>query len=213
MALFRSKPSQKKPDTLISISHLHGSARSNERSFVRTDFYLREKQTVTMASRLYVGNLAYSTTDEGLRDFFAAAGEVKTAEVVIERSSGRSKGFGFVEMASDDGAQAAINTLNGKMLDSRPIRIDFAKPKEDRPRTGGGGGGGSYGDRPRSSYNGGGGGGGGGYSGGGGSRSSGGGGGNRSSGGSRSSGGGGGGNRSSGGDRDRRRDNYGEDEF
>jgi RNA recognition motif-containing protein len=159
-----------------------------------------------MASRLYVGNLAYSTTDEGLRDFFAAAGEVKTAEVVIERSSGRSKGFGFVEMASDDGAQAAINTLNGKMLDSRPIRIDFAKPKEDRPRTGGGGGG-SYGDRPRSSYNGGGGGGGGGYSGG--NRSSGGG--NRSSGGgNRSSGGG---NRSNGGDRDRRRESYGEDEF
>lgn len=164
-----------------------------------------------MASRLYVGNLAYSTTDDGLRDFFAAAGEVKTAEVVIERSSGRSKGFGFVEMASDDGAQAAINTLNGKMLDSRPIRIDFAKPKEDRPRTGGGGGGGgSYGDRPRSSYNGGGGGGGGGYSGGS-NRSSSGGGSNRSS----SSGGG---NRSSGGDRnggnrDRRRENYGADEF
>lgn len=156
-----------------------------------------------MASRLYVGNLAYSTTDDGLRDFFAAAGEVKTAEVVIERSSGRSKGFGFVEMATDDGAQAAISTLNGKMLDSRPIRIDFAKPKEDRPRTGGGGGGSSYGDRPRSNYNSGG--GGGGYSGGG-NRSSGGG--NRSS---------SGGNRS-GGDRnrsggDRRRDNYEEGEY
>lgn len=155
-----------------------------------------------MASRLYVGNLAYSTTDEGLREFFAAAGEVKTAEVVIERSSGRSKGFGFVEMASDDGAQAAINTLNGKMLDSRPIRIDFAKPKEDRPRTGGGGS--SYGDRPRSSYNGG---GGGGYSGG-----------NRSSSGGSSSGNRGsssGGNRDRNRDRDRdhRRDNHGEEEY
>ncbi|MCS6849338.1 MAG: RNA-binding protein [Anaerolineae bacterium] len=91
-----------------------------------------------MASRLYVGNLAYSTTDEGLRNFFAAAGEVKSAEIVFERGSGRSKGFGFVEMATDEGAQNAINTLNGKLLDQRPIRIDFAKPKEERPRSVGG---------------------------------------------------------------------------
>lgn len=173
-----------------------------------------------MASRLYVGNLAYSTTDDGLREFFAAAGEVKTAEVVIERSSGRSKGFGFVEMASEDGAQDAINTLNGKMLDSRPIRIDFAKPKEDRPRTGGGGGYG--GDRPRSSYNGGGGGGSynsagssnagsaGGYSSGGSNSNS------RSSdrgGNSRSSNSGGAGGRDRGRDRDRKRETYQEDEF
>lgn len=85
-------------------------------------------------SRLYVGNLAYSTTDVGLRDFFSVAGEVKSAEIVIERGSGRSKGFGFVEMATEEGAHNAINTLNGKLLDQRPIRIDFAKPKEDRPR-------------------------------------------------------------------------------
>jgi RNA recognition motif-containing protein len=166
-----------------------------------------------------VGNLAYSTTDDGLRDFFAAAGEVKTAEVVIERSSGRSKGFGFVEMASEDGAQDAINTLNGKMLDSRPIRIDFAKPKEDRPRTGGGGGYG--GDRPRSSYNGGGDRGGsynsagsnagnsaGGYSSGGSSNRGGDRGGN-----SRSSNGGGTAGRDRGRDRDRKRETYQEDEF
>ncbi len=165
-----------------------------------------------MASRLYVGNLAYSTTDDGLRDFFASAGDVKSAEVVIERSSGRSKGFGFVEMASDDGAQAAINTLNGKMLDSRPIRIDFAKPKEDRPRTGGGGGGyNSGGDRPRSSYSGGSSGGySSGYSGGGGSgsndRSS-------SSGGNSSNRSNGGGSRDRGRDRDRRRETHQEDEF
>ncbi len=101
-----------------------------------------------MASRLYVGNLSYSTTDDGLRDFFAAAGNVKSAEVVIERSSGRSKGFGFVEMETDKGANNAMNQLNGQMLDQRPIRIDFAKPKEDRPRSfggGGSGGGGGYG--------------------------------------------------------------------
>lgn len=92
-----------------------------------------------MSSRLYVGNLAYSTTDDGLRDFFAAAGDVKSAEIVIERNSGRSKGFGFVEMETDEGAQNAISTLNGKLLDQRPIRIDFAKPKEERPRNNGGG--------------------------------------------------------------------------
>jgi len=90
-----------------------------------------------MNSRLYVGNLAYSTTDEGLRNFFAVAGEVKSAEIVIERSTGRSKGFGFVEMATDEGAQNAITTLNGRLLDQRPIRIDFAKPKEERLRSSG----------------------------------------------------------------------------
>ncbi len=131
-----------------------------------------------MASRLYVGNLSYSTTDDGLRNFFASAGDVKSAEVVIERSSGRSKGFGFVEMETDEGANNAMNQLNGQMLDQRPIRIDFAKPKEDRPRSFGGGSGSS-----------GGGGGGGGYGGG-----------NR--------GGGGGGRDGGDRDRDRRRDDY-----
>lgn len=106
-----------------------------------------------MASRLYVGNLSYSTTDEGLRTFFASAGDVKSAEVVIERASGRSKGFGFVEMETEEGANNAMSQLNGKMLDQRPIRIDFAKPKEDRPRSFGGGGGGGYGsDRPQRSF-------------------------------------------------------------
>ena len=109
-------------------------------------------------TRLYVGNLAYSTNDAGLRSFFEAAGEVKSAEVVMDRMSGRSKGFGFVEMAADDGAQNAMNTLNGGELDGRPVKIDFAKPKEDRPpRTGGYGGGGGGGDR--GGYSGGGGGG------------------------------------------------------
>jgi RNA recognition motif-containing protein len=158
-----------------------------------------------MNSRLYVGNLAYSTTDAGLREFFEAAGEVKSAEVVIERSSGRSKGFGFVEMTTDEGAQSAINTLNGKLLDQRPIRIDFAKPKEDRPRSNGGSGGYSGGRSGSSSGSSS------GYSSGGY---------NRSSGGSGSGSGGGdrGGNRSGGnrreGDRgrDRRRESY-EDDF
>ena len=90
-----------------------------------------------MPSRLYVGNLSYNTTDESLRTFFAAAGEVKSTEVVTDRETGRSKGFAFVEMMTDDGAQKAIAMLNGKTLDSRQLRIDIAKPKEPRPRTGG----------------------------------------------------------------------------
>ena len=92
-------------------------------------------------TRLYVGNLSYGTNDEQLKNFFEAAGPVKSAEVVIDRASGRSKGFGFVEMTTEEGAQNAMNSLNGNDLDQRPIRIDFAKPKEDRPRTGGFGGG------------------------------------------------------------------------
>ncbi len=87
-----------------------------------------------MPSRLYVGNLSYSTTDETLRAFFATAGEVKSTEVVTDRQTGRSKGFAFVEMMTDDGAQKAIAMLNGKMLDSRQLRIDIAKPKEPRSR-------------------------------------------------------------------------------
>ena len=107
-----------------------------------------------MPSRLYVGNLSYTTNEDSLRTFFAAAGEVKTAEVVMDRQTGRSKGFAFVEMATDDGAQKAITTLNGKTLDSRQLRIDIAKPKEQRPRMGVGAGGGSFaggGDRNRRS--------------------------------------------------------------
>ncbi|MCW1969769.1 MAG: RNA-binding protein [Anaerolineae bacterium] len=86
-----------------------------------------------MSKRLYVGNLAYSTRDEGLRSFFEQVGEVVTAEVIMEgRRSNRSKGFGFVEMVSEDLAQHAMSTLNGQMLDDRPIRIDLANPKPER---------------------------------------------------------------------------------
>jgi RNA recognition motif-containing protein len=106
-----------------------------------------------MPSRLYVGNLSYSTTEDSLRTFFTTAGEVKTAEVVMDRQTGRSKGFAFVEMVSDEGAQKAITLLNGKTLDSRQLRIDIAKPKEQRPRMGGMGGGSGFGggDRNRRS--------------------------------------------------------------
>jgi len=131
-----------------------------------------------MGSKLYVGNLSYNTTSSDLEQLFAQHGSVQSAEVISDRETGRSKGFGFVQMGSDEEAQAAIAALNGQEHDGRPLTVNEAKPREDRPRGGGGGGGG------RGGYGGGGGGGGrGGYGGGGGGRSGGGGGGGSSRGG------------------------------
>ena len=148
-----------------------------------------------MGNKLYVGNLPYSVRDEDLQQSFGQFGAVSSAKVMMERDTGRSKGFGFVEMGSDAEAQAAINGMNGQPLGGRSVVVNEARPMEARPpRTGGfGGGGGGYGG-------GGGGGGGGGYGGGGGAgggRSGGGG----SEGGFRSpyGGGGAGGGRSGGG--------------
>ena len=117
-----------------------------------------------MGNKLYVGNLSYNTTSSDLEQLFSQHGTVQSAEVISDRDSGRSKGFGFVEMGSDEEAQAAITALNGQQHDGRALTVNEAKPREDRgPRGGGGGGGG------RGGYGGGGGGGGrGGYGGGGG---------------------------------------------
>jgi RNA recognition motif-containing protein len=123
-----------------------------------------------MGSKLYVGNLSYATTSSDLEQLFAQHGTVQSAEVISDRETGRSKGFGFVQMGSDDEAQAAIAALNGQEADGRPLTVNEAKPREDRPRGGGGGGGYGGGGGGRS-------GGGGGYGGGGGGRSGGGGGG------------------------------------
>jgi hypothetical protein len=145
-----------------------------------------------MGNKLYVGNLAYSVRDESLQDAFSQFGTVTSAKVMMDRDTGRSKGFGFVEMGSDAEAQAAINGMNGQALEGRAIVVNEARPREDRPggfRSGGGGGGG-YG-----------GGGGGGYGGGGGGRSGGGGGYGGSGGGGYSSGGGGYGGGGGGGGR------------
>ena len=126
-----------------------------------------------MGNKLYVGNLPYSFRDEDLQQAFAAYGSVSSAKVMMERDTGRSKGFGFVEMGSDAEAQAAIGGMNGQQFGGRGLVVNEARPMEARPpRTGGGGFGG--GDR---SGGGGYGGGGGGYGGGGGGRSGGGGGG------------------------------------
>jgi hypothetical protein len=150
-----------------------------------------------MGNKLYVGNLPYSFRDEDLQQAFAAHGNVTSAKVMMERDTGRSKGFGFVEMGSDAEAQTAINEMNGQQFGGRGLVVNEARPMEPRPpRSGGfgggaGGGGGGYGGGGGGGRSGGGGfgggaGGGGGYGGGG--RSGGGGGGGY--GGGRSSGGG-----------------------
>jgi cold-inducible RNA-binding protein len=93
-----------------------------------------------MGSKLYVGNLSYNTTNTELEELCAPHGTVKTAEVIQDRETGRSKGFGFVQMSTDDEAQGAIAALNGRDLDGRALTVNEAKPREERPRTGGGGG-------------------------------------------------------------------------
>jgi hypothetical protein len=150
-----------------------------------------------MGNKLYVGNLSYNIRDEELQQAFAQYGSVSSAKVMMDRETGRSKGFGFVEMGSDAEAQAAINGMNGQALDGRAIVVNEARPREERPGGFGGGGrsggGGGYGGGRSGGGGGGYGGGGGGYGGGGGGY--GGGGGGRSGGG----GGYGGGGRSGGG--------------
>jgi RNA recognition motif-containing protein len=125
-----------------------------------------------MATNIYVGNLPWSTTNEELTALFEQYGQVARAQVVIDRETGRSRGFGFVEMPNEAEAQAAIAALNNSPMNGRPLTVNVAKPREERPRGGGGGyggggGGGGYGGGG-GGYGGGGrrGGGGGGYGGG-----------------------------------------------
>ncbi|MEK8046684.1 RNA recognition motif domain-containing protein [Ideonella margarita] len=145
-----------------------------------------------MGNKLYVGNLAYSVRDDSLQQAFGEFGTVTSAKVMMDRETGRSKGFGFVEMGSDAEAQAAVNGMNGQPLEGRAIVVNEARPREERPGGFGGGGG-----RSGGGY--GGGGGGGGYGGGGGGGRSPYGGGGAGGGGGRSPYGGGGGGRSGGG--------------
>jgi RNA recognition motif-containing protein len=120
-----------------------------------------------MGNKLYVGNLAYSVRDESLQQAFSQFGTVTSAKVMMDRETGRSKGFGFVEMGSDAEAQSAINGMNGQTLEGRPVVVNEARPREERPGGSWGGGGGNRGG----GYGGGGGGGGYGGGGGGGGRS------------------------------------------
>jgi RNA recognition motif-containing protein len=117
-----------------------------------------------MTTKLYVGNLSFKTTSDELREHFSQAGTVESASVIEDRETGRSRGFGFVEMATAEDAQAAIEQFNGKELNGRNLTVNEAKPKTDRG-PGGGGGRGGYGgggggrdrDRDRGGYGGGGG--------------------------------------------------------
>jgi cold-inducible RNA-binding protein len=99
-----------------------------------------------VAAKLYVGNLAYGVTNTDLENMFTPYGAVQSAQVIMDRDTGRSKGFGFVEMSNNSEAQAAITALNGKEIDGRKLTVNEARPKEDRGgggRSGGSGGGGS----------------------------------------------------------------------
>lgn len=92
-----------------------------------------------MATKLYVGGVSYSTTDDGLQAAFAQAGNVVSAKIVVDKMTGRSRGFGFVEMATDEEAQKAIEMWNGKELDGRTLTVNEARPLEERPPRSGGG--------------------------------------------------------------------------
>jgi cold-inducible RNA-binding protein len=112
-----------------------------------------------MATKLFVGSLSYNTTDATLEEFFAQVGKVVSAKVIIDRDTNRSKGFGFVEMSSDEEAQAAVKELNGKDLDGRSLIVNEARPQENRERRsfgGGAGGGSGFGGGNRDRGNGGG---------------------------------------------------------
>ncbi|MFN2414486.1 MAG: RNA recognition motif domain-containing protein [Pyrinomonadaceae bacterium] len=133
-----------------------------------------------MSIKLYVGNLSFNTSSEDLRELFSQAGTVESASVVEDRDTGRSRGFGFVEMATREEGEAAIQQFNGKEVGGRALNVNEARPREDRGGGGGGRGGFGGGGGGRGGYGGGGGGrGGGGGFGGGGGRGGGGGGGNR----------------------------------
>ncbi len=87
-----------------------------------------------MGKKVYVGNLSYETTEDALRTLFAEFGEVQSVNLITDRDTGRSKGFAFVEMATDQAGRAAISALNGRMVDEREIRVDEAKPRVERSR-------------------------------------------------------------------------------
>ena len=112
-----------------------------------------------MDTKLYVGNLSYDTSPEALQSLFEQAGTVKSVDIIKDRATGRSKGFGFVEMGTQSEAENAISQFNGYTLDNRELKVNIARPREERPRSGGGsyrggqsrnrrgGGGGRGGDR------------------------------------------------------------------
>ena len=114
-------------------------------SFLLRGSKLKSLRRNEMAKKLYVGNLAFTVTDDELMQAFTSFGNIASARVVMDRMTGRSKGFGFVEIEDDAKADDAVNKMNGQTIGGRPVRVSEAKPQEDRPRgprrEGGGGGG------------------------------------------------------------------------
>jgi len=94
-----------------------------------------------MATKLYVGGVSYGTTEDSLRDAFAQAGNVSSAKIIVDKMTGRSRGFGFVEMTTEEEAQKAVSLWNGKELDGRTLTVNEARPLEERPPRSGGNGG------------------------------------------------------------------------
>lgn len=107
-----------------------------------------------MGKKLFVGNVPYNITEDQLKEIFSEAGEVESVAVITDKMTGRPRGFVFVEMASEDGAKKAIETLNGREIDGRALNVNEARPREDRPM-GGGGGRGGYGGGNGGGYGGG----------------------------------------------------------
>ncbi|HTV19020.1 MAG TPA: hypothetical protein VMG12_10125 [Polyangiaceae bacterium] len=125
--------------------HFGWGSRHRDHIRIRADTVPRNRDEIVMGNRLYVGNLAYSTMDQQLQEAFSEFGEVTSASVVIDRATGQSRGFGFVEFNSNEEAERAIQSLNGATLDGRSITVNVAR--ERRPSAGGGGGGGGGGGR------------------------------------------------------------------
>ncbi|KKW48355.1 MAG: RNP-1 like protein RNA-binding protein [Parcubacteria group bacterium GW2011_GWA1_59_11] len=90
-------------------------------------------------AKLYIGGLSYDTTEQSLREAFAPAGNITSVSIIMDKMTGRSRGFGFIEMSTDEEAQKAIELMNGKELDGRSLTVNIARPPESRPREGGGG--------------------------------------------------------------------------
>ena len=108
----------------------------------RSGAQVEAKRGFFMGKKLYVGGISYNTTDEELHELFSSAGTVESAKIIMDRDTGRSKGFVFVEMASDEEANAAIQKLNGSDADGRKLTVNEARPQAPRENRGGGGGGG-----------------------------------------------------------------------
>ena len=139
---------------LASTCHFkHGQSSSEPRSVMILDPVVgniwktrdSQKESITMSSKLFVGNLSFNTTENELQDAFAAHGTVLETNLMMDRATGRPRGFGFVTMGSPEEAQKAIDALNGKDLGGRALTVNVAKPREERPGGGGGGGRREYG--------------------------------------------------------------------